>query len=349
MTHHEFGPSNFPAWAQCPCYRRTNTGNKEATAGTDAHQQLHDALVNGTTPENDAAAWAAEWVKAQNPKNLQSEIEVRSHNDSTGDIFGTVDIIFEDGDGVIHIADFKTFSDGTIDYLPQLRAYASLVDGQSSGAPVVLHVLHGMSRKSEDEKTCFGECLARTVDILDRVRSEDAKPCLCKWCQYCSKLQTCQQSNNAVQVVSDNSVAFSRLSLCQKLVVLDTVDKLSKAIREEAKATAIANGGVLEMDGIRYEMKPWAGTPKVHNLCEVAEAVASPKYLKVNEKKQTAVEVSFDGLSHEELLSLCDLGKSKLADALIAKNPGATKSDIKKYVEQFYDKTEGAPHFVRVN
>jgi hypothetical protein len=68
----------------------------------------------------------------------------------------------------------------------------------------------------------------------------------------------------------------------------------------------------------------------------------------VNEKKQTAVEVEFNGLSHDELLKLCDLGKTALANALIEKNPGATKSDIKKYVEQFFEATEGAPHFVRV-
>ena len=347
MKHHEYGPSNFPAWSMCPCYRRTESASKESDAGTDAHQQLHNALVNGTTPDNDAAAWAASWVMSQNPVNLKSEVEIKSHCDALGDIFGTVDVMYEDEAGVIHIPDFKTFSDGTIDYMPQLRAYAALLL-ENENRPVVLHVLHGMVKKVETINTTLEECLKATKEILKSVQSDGANPRLCKWCQYCSKIQTCQQSNNAVQVVSDNAVAFSRLSLCQKLVVLDAVDKLSKTIREEAKAEAAKNGGYLEMDGIRYEMKPWTGKPKVRDLCEVAAFVASPKYVKVNEKKNTAVEIGFNGLSHEELLKLCDLGKTALVNALIEKNPNATKADIKKYVEQFFEATEGAPHFVRV-
>ena len=347
MKHHEYGPSNFPAWSMCPCYRRTESTNKESEAGTDAHQQLHDALVNGTTPDNDAAAWAASWVMAQNPINLKSEVEVKSNCYAMGDIFGTVDVMYDDELGVMHIADFKTFSDGTIDYMPQLRAYAALLC-EPPNKPVILHVLHGMTKKVETIETTIYECLEASREILKSVKSDNASPRLCKWCQYCSKIQTCQQSNNAVQVVSDNAVAFSRLSLCQKLIVLDTVDKLSKTIREEAKAKAVENGGFLDMDGIRYEMKPWAGKPKVRDLCEVAASVASPKYVKVNEKKNTAVEVEFNGLNHEELLKLCDLGKTALANALIEKNPNATKADIKKYVEQFFEVTEGTPHFVRV-
>lgn len=347
MKHHEYGPSNFPAWSMCPCYRRAESTSKESEAGTDAHQQLHDALVNGVTPDNDAAAWAASWVMEQNPFNLKSEVEVKSHCDGLGDIFGTVDVMYDDESGVMHIADFKTFSDGTIDYMPQLRAYAALL-WEHENKPVILHVLHGMAKSVETTETTLAACFDATYDILKSIKSDGASPRLCKWCQYCSKIQTCQQSNNAVQVVSDNAVAFSHLSLCQKLVVLDTVDKLSKTIREEAKAKAVENGGFLDMDGIRYEMKPWGGKSKVRDLCEVAASVASPKYVKVNEKKNTAVEVEFNGLNHEELLKLCDLGKTALSNALIEKNPNATKADIKKYVEQFFEATDGTPHFVRV-
>ena len=68
---------------------------------------------------------------------------------------------------------------------------------------------------------------------------------------------------------------------------------------------------------------------------------------KVNKRTGDATEVEWVGLTNAELLKLCDLGKSALADAIIAKNPGAVKADINRYVEQFFDSTEGTPHFVR--
>lgn len=348
MKHHEYGPSNFPAWSMCPCYRRAESTSKESEAGTDAHQQLHDALVNGTTPDNDAAAWAASWVMAQNPINLKSEVEVKSHCDAMGDIFGTVDVMYEDESGVLHITDFKTFSDGTIDYMPQLRAYAALLH-EHEDKPVVLHVLHGMTKNVETIETSFGTCLEATEEILKSIKSDGASPRLCKWCQYCSKIQTCQQSNNAVQVVSDNAVAFSRLSLCQKLVVLDTVDKLSKTIREEAKAKAVENGGFLDMDGIRYEMKPWAGPSKCRDIGEVAGAMDN-LWVDKSSRKGDSCSIHAKGLTNEKLLATCTLSKTALVAAMKDANPDAklTKADWERWADKFFEKTDGTPHFVRV-
>ena len=249
----------------------------------------------------------------------------------------------------MYYADLKTFSDGTIDYLPQLRGYAAL-GMKHTDAPdtkVVLVVLHGGIHKEEVVETTLEECASATLKILEAVRAPMHECVLCKWCQYCSKMLTCPATNNALQTVSDNGVGFSRLSICQKLVVLDAVDKLSKTIRDEAKRLAQENGGVLEMDGIRYEMKPWAGKPKVKDLCEVASAIAEPRFVKYNDKKQEATELSWNGLNHEELLALCDVSKTKLSDALVAKNPDAKKVDIKKYVDGFFEATEGTQHFVR--
>jgi hypothetical protein len=156
---------------------------------------------------------------------------------------------------------------------------------------------------------------------------------------------------NALETVRENAVdGFGSLSLCQKLVVLDAVDKLSNTIREEAKAEARANGGVLEMDGIRYEMKPWGGKPKVKDLCQLAGAIQNPVYNRVNKKDGSVEEIDFEGLDNEQLLELCDLPKSKLIDALKkanSDNKSIKKVEIDRWVSAQYESTEGTPHFIR--
>lgn len=156
---------------------------------------------------------------------------------------------------------------------------------------------------------------------------------------------------SALETVKENSVTgFGALSLCQKLVVLDAVDKLSATIREEAKLKAKENGGVLEMDGIRYEMKPWAGKPKVKDLCQLAGAIQKPVFNRINKKDGSIEEIVFDGLDHERLLELCELSKTKLVDALKkanVDNKSVKKVEIERWVSAQYESTEGTPHFVR--
>lgn len=348
--HHKESPSHYNAWAECPCWDGVEKDTAESSAGTSAHEELSRGLRDENyIPESYAARWAVGKVKElADGAEVQSEVRVEGRHPFFVGIYGTTDVKWVK-DNVRYYVDFKTFSDGLTDYMPQLMGYAA-IDGSVAPDPeekVALIVLHGGVCKEEVLYTSVGECVAQTIKLLNKVRSGNNEPRLCKWCQYCAKIGECKASNNAVQVVNENGLTFGRLSLCQKLVVLDTVDKLSKTLRDEAKRMAVANGGVLEMDGIRYEMKPWAGKPKVRDLCEVAASVASPKYLKVNERRQEAEEVVWNGLTHEELLGLCDIGKSALADAIIAKNPNAVKADVNRYVEQFFDATEGAPHFVR--
>lgn len=349
--HHSESPSHYNAWRECPCWEGSESESAEANAGTIAHEEFAARIADPEfEPESRAAKWAADQVLSlANGAKVETEVKlVGKIEPSLSGIFGTTDATWVDADGVRHYADFKTFSDGMINYRPQLRGYAALnSDSLSSTKKVVLHILHGMKGVVETWEDNEGNCASETVSLLVEVRSGLCKPRLCKWCQYCKKIGGCMETTNAVQVVNENGVRFNNLSMCQKLVVLDAVDKLSKTIREEAKKMAVESGGAIEMDGIRYEMKPWAGKPKVRDLCEVAAEVEKPKYLKVNERKQTAVEIEWTGLTHEELLKLCDIGKSALADAIIAKNPDAVKADVKRYVEQFFEATEGTPHFVR--
>lgn len=349
--HHKESPSRYNAWMECACWEGAKGDNAESVAGTNAHEELSRGLTDADyVPESYAARWAVGKVKelAGEGTKIQSEVRIEGTYEQWDGIYGTTDVKWVK-DGKRYYADFKTFSDGLTDYMPQLKGYAAIDSSidDDENTKVVLIVLHGGVCKEEILETTLSECCRATSKLLVNVRYCNPKPHLCKWCQYCSKIGSCPESNKAVQVVNDNGVTFGRLSICQKLVVLDAVDKLSKTLRDEAKRMADENGGVLEMDGIRYEMKPWAGKPKVKDLCAVAAEVAKPRYLKVNERKGEAVEVEMAGLTHEELIKLCDLGKTALANALIEKNPTVAKVDVKMYVEQFFESTEGAPHFVR--
>ena len=363
--HHELSPSKYPAWNECPFFENGHRDSADASEGTRLHEELRGMLEGGYESAEPAVRWAVDMVQSLGgvAPNVRCEERLLAIGGQLKGIFGTADVIWKtENPTMIHIADFKSFSDGTTDYMPQLRGYAALMYATCGRSfDVKLHVLHGGSRTVTEEETSLGDCYDLTVAlvqlrrlVLTGIGNACIRTRLNPWCKFCAKIKECSATNNALQVVADNAPdKFGRMSLCQKLVVLDAVDKLSKSLREEAKRLANDNGGVLEhrdAEGnvlIRYEMKPWAGTPKVRDLCEVAAAVKEPVYLKVNEKKQTATELKWNGLEHSELLGLCSLSKSALADALVGKNPDASKADVKRYVDGFFEKTEGAPHFVR--
>ena len=348
-SHHELGPSRYPAWAVCPRYRSDDRETPESSAGTDAHAELAKALTDGEyIPSSLAARWAADWILSEaKGAEVRSETKVTGTLDGVSGIFGTVDAMWTDG--VLHIADFKAFSDGTADYMPQLRGYAALHATEADlGKVVVLHVLHGMACRVEDSRTTFADCIDRTKAVLESVNSN--KPAqLCKWCTFCANIKECPMTNNALTTVSENTPAFSNLSTCQKLVVLDAVDKLSKTIREHAKKEAQENGGFIEQDGIRYEMKPWAGPSKCRDICEVAGAMDNLWVDKAS-RKGDSCSIRANGLTSEKLLATCTLSKTALVAAMKEANPESklTKADWERWADKFFEKTEGAPHFVRV-
>lgn len=353
-SHHELGPSRYPAWAVCPRYRSDDRDTPESSAGTDAHAELAKALTDGEyIPSSLAARWAADWILSEaKGAEVRSETKVTGTLDGVSGIFGTVDAMWTDADGVLHIADFKTFSDGTADYMPQLRGYAALHATEADlGKVVVLHVLHGMACRVEDSRTTFADCIERTKAVLESVNSN--KPAqLCKWCTFCANIKECPMTNNALTTVSENTPAFSNLSTCQKLVVLDAVDKLSKTIREQAKNEARKNGGFIEQDGIRYEMKPWAGLSKCRDIGEVA-GVAVNGEVKVTKtsRKGEVTEIVANNIESETLLRACTLSKTALVAAMKEANPESklTKADWERWADKFFDETEGTPHFVRVS
>lgn len=358
-AHHELSPSKYTAWAMCPCFVSSDKETKEASEGTKAHAELAKCIELGEEPDNPAARWAAE-VIVEMADGAKMFVEKRVEGVGDGPlkgIFGTADVIWIDIDGVVHIGDFKTFSDGTMDYMPQLRGYAALIASQSnyysellesqsvSPQRFVLHVFHGQSRTVTMENTTGPEATEYVVALLAR-HSTSIEKSINPYCKYCAKNGECPMIDNAIETATNNSVKFSEMSLCQKLVVLEAIEKLADKFKEEARAIAEkSEDHAIEQDGIRYELKPCSGKARVKDIVDLAFKAASPIF---NTKKG---EVSGLGITQKEILSICDIPKTKVVEILRAKNASSKeikKSDIDSWVGEFYEKTEGTPRFIRV-
>lgn len=352
--HHEESPSNYNAWLHCVGWSGIKHDTSDSSAGTETHSQFDRAFKEeGYEPDSYVARWAVNAVKElAGDSKVSTEVRLTGTVPPVVGVYGTADAIWWK-DGALNIADLKTFSDGTKDYTPQLMGYSCLFATMNTPhyTRVVLHVLHGGICKVESREFLLSKCKSVVRRILERKRGCDNKRNLCDYCSTCSKVKECKETMSALEIVRENAVdGFGALSLCQKLVVLDAVDKLSATIREEAKRAADDNGGVLEMDGIRYEMKPWAGKPKVKDLCQLAGAIQNPVYNRISKKDGSLEEVGFEGLDNEQLLELCELSKTKLINALKdmnKDNKSIKKVEIEHWVSAQYESTEGTPHFVR--
>lgn len=353
--HHELSPSRYSAWAECLDWVSDGVVTNEASAGTDCHKEIQNDIDGVAEAEQFKARWAVGELRALAGEcKISAEVHLVGSVGRVKDVFGTADAVFRDAKGTLHIADFKTFSDGTNDYRPQLKGYGAL-SYVGKDEPVVLHVLHGGVCKIETFSATLNECHDYVEDLLKRHEGVHVQK-LNAWCKYCGKAKECSQVNNAVQVVSDNRPdVFGRLSLPQKLVILDAVDKLSKSIREEAKKRAKLNGNKIEhIDDngnvvIKYELVPWAGKAECKDICGLAGAAKSIT-LKHRNRDGSVVDVPCNGLMPDEFVKLCSISKTDLVNAIREKNSedkAVKKVDIEYWLKSFFVPTEGTPHFVR--
>lgn len=352
-THHEFSPSKYSAWAECPCFKQTNKESSDASEGTHIHSELEKALHDPSyVPDNPTSEWGADILRQMaGSAEIFPEMKLIGRLDELAGITGTADAMWLGEDDVDNIADMKSFSDGTTNHIPQLVGYAALHASENKlRRRVRLHVLHGATKTVETVEYYFGECVDMTVSLLKRVKSECNSPRICKWCKYCAVSTSCSATSNAIDVVGDTRVSFSKMSLCQKLVVCDAVSALIETIRDEAKKLAEESPDkAVEMDGIRYELKPWAGKSVCEDVCNLAYEIADPHLTRIA-RNGTSTEYACNGLSNDEMIKLCTVSKTAVIDALCKKNvgnPTFKKVDAERWVKGFFKPTVGAPHFVR--
>lgn len=367
--HHELSPSNYSAWAECPRWSGDGRQSSESLEGSRIHDEFMRVVESRGGVESDSrvADWAARMVLGLSCGSIVS-CEARVEGSVPlpdgaveNGVFGYADAMWIDlPANTIHVADLKSFSDGTTDYSPQLMGYAALAASMFGLAGVgvhtaSLHILHGGVFRCETIERTVEECVLRTGDIImSRIDRIESSPTLCKWCRFCANISECQAANHAVQTVADDAPSFSRLSLCQKLVVCDAVVKLAETLKEQAKEIADKSPDkAIEMDGIRYEFKPWDGKPVCRDIGTLAGAIAGDGgRLRITETDRHGTEKSFDceGITNEEFIALCNVSKSKVVDAIMAKNAdndSLKKAQVDRFVSQFFEKTSGTTHFVR--
>lgn len=342
MKHHDLSPSKFPGLNECLLFAQKSRATSASTAGTVAHDEARKQIEEGIEADSKVARWFAEIAQSlANGNKIICEYKATATMPVIKGIYGYIDAHWWD-DGVLHIVDYKTFSDGTRDYTMQLLGYASLMywSDFSPNTKVVCHILHGGIFKVETFETTFEDAYNKVKSLVERVK-QGGKPRLNSHCQFCNKINECEVIMNAIETVKSNTLSFQNLLLCQKLVVIDAVKKLIKTIEDEAKHKAEENGGVLEENDIRYELKPWAGPSVVRDIKELAGGMLNP----VDEKGNEMV-----GITHDELLSMCDIPKSKVISKLKEKNASnkaIKKVSIENLVKGYYNTTNGTPHFIR--
>lgn len=355
--HHSEGPSKYPAWQSCLCWDSDKKNRTEADEGSRLHNEIDQDLKGFAEAEDYRSRWACEQIRAvADEVVILSEYKLVGTHQAVKGIFGTVDAMFYKDD-TLHIFDFKSFSDGTNDYSMQLKGYASLALGNlvEANTPVKLHILHAGIMKVEVIESTAGQCYQDVEALLDTKRSKEHTPSACVWCKFCSKVATCQETNKFIAAVADDKTpAFSSLSLPEKLVILDVVDKMSSTIREEAKAAAKANGGKLECfdkDGncyIKYEMVQRNAPSSCTDICELASAIESDVVLMHKERSGAFSEVPCEGLTPDELIKLCSISKTAIVNAVREKNKDnrkVKKCDIEVWLKKFF-KSNGVTEYL---
>ena len=136
------------------------------------------------------------------------------------------------------------------------------------------------------------------------------------------------------------------MSLPAKLAFCSMVEKVIEGIKKAAKEEANKNGGVLEADGVRYELKPSA-TYKVKDMGFILDDMNFNKQFTGKKRgKEYTVDVAVPDAY--EFVARCNISRTTLADLVASKNPGMTKKDVTEWVTQFYEKVDGEPKLTRV-
>lgn len=350
--HHSLSPSKYSVWAKCPWAVLKSGDTKESTEGTDVHSQLQLDVDGIETAEDYRARWAANWVREESGgAAIATETRVGGELEKYGVVNGTVDLMWKK-DGVLHIADFKTFAVDGEEHIPQLDGYGALY-GKSNGCdastPIVLHVLCGGSLTVTTVETTVGTCYNMTLSVLDsHATATEADARANSKCRYCTKCGSCKACIEAAGslVASSPRDLFGSMPLANKLAFCSMVEKVIEGIKKAAKEEAMRNGGVLESDDMRYELKP-STTYKVKDMGFILDDMNfNAQFTGKKRGKEYTVDVTVPLVS--EFVSKCNISRTTLADLVASKNPDMTKKDVTEWVTQFYDKVEGEPKLTRV-
>lgn len=228
--HSLHSPSRWPALIACGFYSPAEGESEAATKGTVAHKLLELMLetlkaegslgnsvarVGAMTPEDastfgltgeeyalvdemviNRAAECATYIAAQAAEVTGIEQRVTV----VDGIYGFVDCVYVDRDGVTTILDFKTFPIGEKDYWAQLAAYAYGImskDGLEQ-ARLVIDAGDGRQELVVEKKWCKAQFLLMMASVAQAEHGY-SKPSPNPWCKYCRYAGACNGQTSAVE------------------------------------------------------------------------------------------------------------------------------------------------------
>lgn len=357
--HHPLSPSNWPAWVACPGYTSDGGRRSSADEGTQQHELFAKALVearSGALPDEESSpGWAAaEVLKYATPDTIHVEematgiADVVSFPDaacgddmcpsSTVRYFGYPDAWCVK-QGRLHVFDYKSGSRPQgYDHWPQLVGYAWAVACSSPGQldeQATLHVLYGADRWHEEKTVSLADALDDAKYILSRrLFHDDGERSACAQCKWCKHRSTCHAATMAVANI-ERDVTVADLPPSVVLDRLSIVEGIIKSERERIRDIAIANGGVLDGGGVRYEMRESAGTRK---------SVDIPALL--SEVVVRGIETSPD-----EIVAACDISKKAFSSLYKdrAKAAGLKVKDLDAIYDAKVERNPPVQKLVRVS
>ena len=272
QKHHEYGPSNYPAWICCPHYEGGEAGD-DANIGTAAHELLYRAFTGAIDINDDLAvleedktlvypvrrayngirALVSDLLMGESADEWMFERKVQSNTSLIPeDPFGTADIIARKGDTVI-VVDYKNrFSDR--DYTAQLAAYAAFyADEVRDVNNTILAVWYGDSGTYSVSHFSVNDCRLMALESCNNRRSRSDKPCKSSpWCSLCKFNGQCSESTMLAVTIDKAfpqhlSVPADRIA--DMLTICSTLEKRIEAFRKWAKTYALENGGIVDANG----------------------------------------------------------------------------------------------------
>jgi len=365
--HHPMGMSAWPALLACNAFEKAPYEASEYTGRGKAVHRLVDAVLNERTidatalsnampPEDlETAQWFAQWTM-DSGLPWQVEKRVKFNSGPLAGVYGTADLIcFHEG--VIHVADFKTFSraDDAVDSFPQLAGYALAfaqgLPNVDDCAPVELTILHGGVKRWEKRRMSLDECAQTALELtalVDAAKRGDYRHSVSAHCKYCRHQGACPGCRDIVKAaVVDTSNALCIIGRTREELVADpalaarvclvakTVKEYVERIEELAKEVAEAHGGIIEdaENGIKYGFRATSG----RRTCRDAAAL-------------------FHGPMHkmgaENFLKLCKPGFSdcsrELKALMEAEGVKTTVKAVEFMLDPYFERGEGSRQFVRM-
>lgn len=293
MNHHECGPSSLYRRENCPGSMLAERGlpettNEYAEEGTLLHVELWNDNRESLSADHQKLLSMADYAlnaiaSKYGVPYWNGERKYSLFHNNRVLTFGTVDCWGRGSDGSAVIVDFKFGFKEVEDPKnnPQLAAYAAavaqFVDPKRVVACIIQPRVMG-SKYTSYEFTQFDKIIERIAGIIDNCKDPDAPRHAGGWCQYCKAFNTCEKVDNMTQELTDYDTTQITVANADEMYEkASLVEKKIKAIKEECRRVADANGGhagrlhIREKSGARYIPDLQKAFESVQDLLTVEE------------------------------------------------------------------------------